>query len=116
MTHDDDRPIDFSALDPAADELAFARRLRAIRDAAAPELARRRALATPLGAVGRWTRWVAAAAAAVTLASGAVLARVPAAPPPDEVATAPATLEQWAERGETPSPADLLQLSLEATP
>ncbi|MDX1395694.1 MAG: hypothetical protein R3195_15030 [Gemmatimonadota bacterium] len=71
--HEPDVPaVDLSALDPTADARAFDGRVRDILDDARFELARRRR-ASRTGVAARWGRVAWPAAAAVALASLAVL-------------------------------------------
>ncbi len=119
---DEEPRIDFSALDPCAGEADFARVLMRIRTAATPELMRRQEAArgagrglAVLGEVARWRRWVLAAAAALAVASAAVLATIhPASTAHDagdsfvEAIGVPEEWARWLEAGETPGPADLL--------
>ena len=65
--------FDLTPLDPMTDRIHYERRVRAILDAAAPELARRAENAGLLALVGAWSRPVLAAAALIALAIGGAL-------------------------------------------
>ena len=69
---DNDR-MDLAPLDPMTDRLHYERRVRAILDAAAPELARRATNTSLLALVGAWSRPVLAAAAMIALALAGAL-------------------------------------------
>lgn len=71
----DDRPIDLSTLDPALDRERWERRIASITALAAPELARRAALAgSPAQVLLGWFRPALSAAAALALCAAAALA------------------------------------------
>lgn len=71
----DDRPIDLRALDPTLDPERWERRIASITALAAPELARRAALAgSPAQVLLGWFRPALSVAAALALCAVAVLA------------------------------------------
>lgn len=71
----DDRPIDLRALDPSLDRERWERRIASLAALAAPELARRAALAgSPAQVLLGWFRPALSAAAALALCAVAVLA------------------------------------------
>ncbi|HKV08093.1 MAG TPA: hypothetical protein VJ725_08155 [Thermoanaerobaculia bacterium] len=71
----DDRPIDLRALDPTLDRERWERRIASITALAAPELARRAALAgSPAQVLLGWFRPALSAAAALALCAVVVLA------------------------------------------
>jgi hypothetical protein len=74
-----DDPIDFTPLDPTADDLRFERLVRAVNARAAPLLAARRARHSAVGELTRWWRPMIAAAAVVIGVSVATLIGVEAA-------------------------------------
>lgn len=113
----DEPPVDLFALDPTADEAAFANRVERILAAAGGELDRRRRASGWMGEVASWRRWALPAAAAIALASLATLSAVDReARAADTVAaaaggaTVPAELGQWVWSDETPSTGQLLIL------
>ena len=109
----DDR-MDFSPLDPTADRKHFERIVASIGDRAALELARRRDRTSAFGQIAGWRRPMLAAAAAIVIASVAVLTQV-ATPTNDDQSEGlaialgvPQGLAEWVSDGGTPTPADLL--------
>ncbi len=109
----DDR-MDFSPLDPTADRKHFERVVASIGDRAALELARRRARTSAFGQIAGWRRPMLAAAAAIVIASVAVLTQV-TTPANDDRSQGfaiamgvPQGLAEWVTGGGTPTPADLL--------
>ncbi len=75
MDRDPDR-LEFGPLDPRGDEARFERLLREVRRAATPELIRRQAGMTLWGQIAGWWRPILTGAAALSLGSILVLARV----------------------------------------
>lgn len=70
----DDRPLDLGSLDPALDRVRWERRIAAITALAAPELARRTALAgSPALVLVDWFRPALAMAATLAVCAGASL-------------------------------------------
>jgi hypothetical protein len=75
MSEGPEQPIDFSPIDPVADDLRFERLVRAINERAAPLLAARRAVRdSAVGELTRWWRPTIAAAVVVIAVSVAALA------------------------------------------
>lgn len=113
--HEPER-LDLSPLDPAADELAYERRIRRVLDAAAPLLLARRSAATgPLLQLAGWARPMLAAAAVVALvalgALNAVERRGAQAMERDTVVDAlgvPAPAADWLAEGREPTEEDLV--------
>lgn len=109
----DDR-MDLSPLDPTGDREHFEPIVASIADRAALELARRRARTSAFGQIAGWRRPMLAAAAAIVIASVAVLTQV--AIPTNDVRAeglavamgVPQGLAEWVTGGGTPTPADLL--------
>lgn len=109
----DDR-MDLSPLDPTADGEHFERIVASIGDRAALELARRRAGTSAFGQIAGWRRPMLAAAAAIVIASVAVLTQI--ATPTNHNRSegfavaigVPLGLAEWVTGGGTPTPADLL--------
>ncbi len=110
-----DRPIDLSAIDPSVDTARFERSISSVMDAAADQLAARRANAGAIVLLAQWRRPMLAAAAVAALISGTILAtvRVPdysVAPETDGIAEAmgvPAAVAQWMAGDRLPTTADL---------
>ena len=106
--------IDLSALDPAADQLAYERMVRRIMDAAAPELARRARDTGPLALVVGWARPTLAAAAIIAaLAAGALLSTDRPEPATSsasvvEALGVPFPAADWLEAGRQPDAGDLV--------
>jgi hypothetical protein len=110
----DDR-IDFSTLDPTRDGERFDGIVRSVVQAAAPELAARRAGAGVFGQVAGWWRPLLAAAAIAGVGSAAALTQVerPASIAGttysvEEAIGVPQQIAQWVWTDETPTPAELL--------
>ena len=112
MNDAQDRPIDFSPVDPTADPEHFDRLVESIIARAADELAARRVRSNPVLQIAAWRRPMLAAAAVVAVIAGTVLARVqvPITDETDGIAEAvgvPVELAQWLWDGTVPSTADL---------
>jgi hypothetical protein len=115
MNNAQDRPIDFSPVDPTADPEQFEQLVESIIARAADELAARRLRSNPVLQIAAWRRPMLAAAAVVAVVAGTVLAqmRVPYTAAMDEtdgIAEAvgvPVELAQWLWDGTVPSTADL---------
>lgn len=111
----DERPIDFSPLDPTLDREAWERRIAALLVLAAPALVRRAAAGSPSLVLLGWFRPALAAAAVLAVCAGASLALLegPGAVPLEEPAVAaealrlPTPVAQWLEDDQAPSVADL---------
>lgn len=118
---DDDR-LDLSPLDPTRDADRFARAVGRIMAGAAPGLARRRARATPIGAVVRLWRPTLALAAALAIAAVGVLANVQdatAATEPESTGVAealgiPTSMSAWMQTGGTPTAGQVFEALQEA--
>jgi hypothetical protein len=113
MTMERER-LDLSPLDPAADQLAYERRVRRVLEAAAPELERRRTLRTPLALLGGWARPVLVAAALVAVVAGGVLVateRAGSGVAPVQAAETlgvPSPAADWLAEGREPTRSDLV--------
>jgi heme/copper-type cytochrome/quinol oxidase subunit 2 len=115
MNDPQDRPIDFSSVDPTADPERFDQLVEAVIAQAADELAARRMQANPVLQIAAWRRPMLAAAAVVAVIAGTVLTqvRVPesiSTPETDGIAEAvgiPVELAQWLWDGTVPSTTDL---------
>ncbi len=110
-----DERIDFSSLDPTQDAERFDAIVHSITDAAANQLAARRARATVVGQVASWWRPLLAAAAIVGIVSIGALARsgTTAATTETEVGLAeaigmPQQIAEWVLTEDVPTPAELL--------
>lgn len=110
----DDERLDLSALHPAQDEVRFARLIAGTMQRAGPEL-RRRANASALGMLARWTRPMLAAAAITAVAAGSVLTGTASggfdnAPwvAHAEPVTLSALLDDWVAEARTPTVTDLM--------
>ena len=103
----DQERIDFSALDIAQSSRGYERMIAGVVNAAAPELARRRAAARdPILLIAHWAR--PALAAAATIAALAVGSFWFGAEPVQPVAVAPEPLESWVLSEEPPSALELI--------
>jgi len=110
----EDRPTDLSALDPTQPPLAFARRIKAVRNAAAGVLRRRRT-GTPLAMVAHWRAPLLAALFLLMLCSAVLLRSAQGdvgadVVVTDEVADALGVSAVLGDGSDTPStsPADIL--------
>ena len=110
----DDR-IDFSGLDPTQDAERFDAIVRSITDAAANQLAARRARATVVGQVASWWRPLLAAAAIVGIVSISALAGTePLAATTEtelglsEAIGMPQQIAEWVLTEDVPTPTELL--------
>lgn len=116
MNDRDERPLDFSGLDPTADPEHFGRWMNATMAKAGEELARRRARWNPILQLASWRRPLLAAAAVVAAVSATVLTRVHipetgSVSETDGVAEAvgvPVELAQWIWEETVPSIGDLV--------
>jgi hypothetical protein len=107
--------VDLSALDPTRDRIGYERLVHRILEAAAPELARRRAAANPLVQLAAWARPALAAAAVIAvLAAGAIAmaerydgAQDPAGTIADALGV-PAPASDWLAEGRAPTTGDLV--------
>jgi hypothetical protein len=111
----DDERIDFSRLDPTADSERFEGLVDSIVEAAAPELARRRAQASVVGQVGLWWRpLLAAAAIAGIISIGALLSYDTPSPTTDtemgiaEAIGVPVQIAEWVRSEGVPTTEELL--------
>lgn len=112
----DPERLDLSPLDPAADAERWARLATAIARRAAPELARRAALKSPLYLLAGWARPMLSAAAALaaiavtTLATADRTPRREAALPRGlvEVLQVPAPAATWLQEEREPTVDDLI--------
>ncbi|HSU17184.1 hypothetical protein [Longimicrobium sp.] len=101
---------DLNGLDPRRDPERWEALLRRTRDAAAPELARRRFAAGPAAPLARWVRPALAAAAALVIAAAGLLAYAGERPAPPSALAAepgvgeamgvPVALAGWVEGGD----------------
>ena len=118
MSNDRIEPVrvDLSALDPTADPVRWERLVGAIATRAAPELARRRALRSPVIVLARWARPTLSAAAAVILAASITLAAVAKASAAQQRAVpalaatlrVPTPVARWVVENRTPTATDLV--------
>lgn len=107
--------VDLSALDPTRDRIGYERLVRRILEAAAPELARRRATANPLVQLAAWARPALAAAAVIALVALGTLAvttryetvQDPAGSIADALGV-PAPAADWLTEGRAPTTGDLV--------
>ena len=111
----DEERIDFESLDPTADPARFDELVRAVRDHAADELARRQGRWTVIGQIARWQRPLLAAAAVTAIISGAVLWQTRNGQSGSESATevaevlgVPGALATWVQGEGTPTVGQLL--------
>ena len=114
--------VDLSALDPTRDQIGYERLVRRILDAAAPELARRRAAATPLVQLAAWARPALAAAAVIAaVALGTIvvadryIGATDAAASIADALGVPAPAADWLAEGRAPTTGDLV-LAVERSP
>jgi hypothetical protein len=112
-----DEPIDFSALDPTADEHGFEERLAWIRAGVAPTLAKHRARVSLWAGVATWTRPALAAAALMLLVALSAFTLVDVSGKessvPAGIAEAigiPASLSTWLRPDNPMSVKDILEL------
>jgi hypothetical protein len=109
----DDRPIDFTPLDPTLDAERWERRISTIAALAAPELARRAAGAwSPSQVLAGWLRPALAAAAVLALCAAAALSLLPGPSPEPPVILAedlrlPAPVSLWLGDDQPPTVADV---------
>jgi hypothetical protein len=82
----EERPTDLSALDPTQPQLTFARRVAAVRTAAAGSLRRRRER-TPFAMLAHWSAPLLAALFLIMIVSAALLRSVPSDTAIDTVGT-----------------------------
>jgi hypothetical protein len=112
----DEHPIDLSPLDPATDPVRWERLVRAITEAAAPELARRAAARSVMAVLGDWLRPGLAAGFVLAVMTALMLALLgqsrEAAPPPlaglEEALELSAPVSLWLSEQRAPTTSDLL--------
>ncbi len=124
----DEEPIDLRPLDPTLDRERWERRIATLTALAAPELARRAAMAQDAGpslVLLGWFRPALAMAATLAVCAGAALAMLlqsPAAPPEPatpamtEALRLPAPVALWLGEEQPPSVADLASAVQEEQP
>lgn len=110
----ENRPLDFSPLDPAANEVRWRQLQRRVAAAAAPELARRAGAPRGIGVLSLWTRPILSTAAALALVSLAVFrathpsAASEIAPTVEEALGFPMPVSEWIADERSPDADDLL--------
>ena len=111
-----DEPVDLAPLRLAADPIRRDRLKAAIRVRTRHELARRAARETPMATLARWFRPLLVGSGLLFANAIAVLLLAPDPPAPARLATGgaqfgvPPFIGAWLERGEEPSPLDLIVL------
>jgi hypothetical protein len=110
-----DQRLDLSPLGHDRDPAAYERAIEAILIRTQPELARRRAMTTPIGQVAQWWRPMLALAATLIVVAVGVLTQVAPAATTTEGSTPgfgqwlgiPTPVSGWLETNQSPSPAQV---------